>query len=275
MPRQARQISESAIYHVMMRGINRDMIFVEEADLQRFTELLAIVRQASGCFVLAYCLMPNHVHLVLQTADEPIGTVVKRLGVRYASWFNRKYGRTGHLFQDRFKSLPVEDDAYLTTLLRYVWNNPVEAGFTTRAEDYRWSSRRHLGVGSPALDDERLRMLVPPEILAEIAIADETPTPTEPAVPGRPPRYSDRAAAELLCQASGASVVAEFGQLDVLTRSRALRELRTRGVPYRQIARITGMSPSMVRRIQITPATVEKGAQRQADIHLSEGLPTS
>ncbi len=94
-------------------------------------------------------------HLVLRTGDEPIGTVVKRLGVRYAGWFNRKYGRVGHLFQDRFASVPVEDDAYFLTLLRYVWNNPVEAGLATRADEYRWSSRRLLGEESDLARPER------------------------------------------------------------------------------------------------------------------------
>ena len=98
MARRARQRAESGIYHVMLRGVNRDAIFLEDADRERFLRALTLTREASGCRVLAYCLMTNHVHLVLRTGDEPLGAAVKRLCVRYAGWFNHKYGRVGHLF---------------------------------------------------------------------------------------------------------------------------------------------------------------------------------
>lgn len=79
--------------------------------------------------------MTNGVHLVVRTTREPLAIVMKRLGPRFAGWFNRKYGRVGHLFQDRFRSRPVDTDEYLLTLLRYVWANPVQAGLATRPED--------------------------------------------------------------------------------------------------------------------------------------------
>ncbi len=113
MPRRARQLSESGIYHVMLRGVNRDVVFLEDEDRERFLFALRAARDASACKVLAFCLMDNHVHLVLRTGIEPIGSTVRRIGVRYAGWFNRKYDRVGHLFQDRFKSVPVDDDAHL------------------------------------------------------------------------------------------------------------------------------------------------------------------
>ncbi len=111
MTRQARRLAESGIYHVMLRGVNRDAVFLEDEDREWFLHALAATKEASGSVVLAYCLMSNHVHLILRTPGEAIGKVLQRLGVRYAGWFNRKYGRVGHLFQDRFMSLPVEDDA--------------------------------------------------------------------------------------------------------------------------------------------------------------------
>ena len=156
MPRRPRQLAESEIYHALARGVNRDAIFLEDEDFERFLHALALTKEASGCSILAYCLMTNHVHLVIRTGPEPIGTVMKRLGVRYASWFNRKYGRVGHVFQDRFRSLPVEDDEYFVALLRYVWRNPVEAGLVGRPEDYRWSSRRLLGKFSHLIDGDEL-----------------------------------------------------------------------------------------------------------------------
>lgn len=105
MPRRARRTAGSGIYHVMLRGVNRDPIFLDDEDRTYFLRALKTVRDASGCRVLAYCLMDNHVHLVLRTGAEPLGAVVKRLGVRYVARFNRRYDRVGHLFQDRFKSV--------------------------------------------------------------------------------------------------------------------------------------------------------------------------
>lgn len=250
MPRQPRQLSESGVYHVMLRGINRQAIFLDDVDRERFLSCLTATKPLSGCRVLAYCLMANHVHLILQTTAEPIGQVVKRLGVRYAGWFNRRHDRVGHVFQDRFKSRPVEDDAYLTTLLRYVWNNPVEAGLTPRPEDYPWSSLRLLGHPDRLVDEQALRALVPATVLTEIA-AKRAPAPIdERPITGGPPRQTDAAAAALLRQICGANTVAQFNTLDLTVRHRAIRELRARGVSSLQVASLTGLNERTIRRMR-------------------------
>ncbi|HQZ00447.1 MAG TPA: transposase [Propionicimonas sp.] len=252
MPRQARQLVESGIYHVMLRGVNRDAIFLEDEDRERFLYALARVHELSGCVVLAYCLMTNHVHLVLRSVDEPIGDVVKRLGVRYAGWFNGKYGRVGHLFQDRFKSVGVETDAHLLALVRYVWNNPVEAGLTTRPQDYPWSSHRLLESDSALVRAEDLRKLLPPDALtAECVPCIGVVEGFEQARKGRPRLHTDAGVARLIEQVCGITTANEFGDLDLRAQRRIVRELRTRSVPYEQIAKATGMSASSVRRLHI------------------------
>lgn len=251
MPRHARQLAESGIYHVMLRGVNRDAIFLDDEDCARFLHALTKARDSSGCAVLAYCLMSNHVHLVLRTGDEPIGAVVKRLGVRYAGWFNRKYGRVGHLFQDRFKSVPVEDDGYFVTLLRYVWNNPVEAGLVQRPEAYLWSSRRLLGQNSSLVDESQLRKLLPGDPLAWVEPREPTTPGQQRMQPGPRPRYTDEEAIELLRRVCGAGSTEEYGELDVVAQQRAIRELRTRSVAYAQIANVTGLSTTGVKRLQL------------------------
>ena len=256
MPRQARQLAESGIYHAMARGVNRDAIFLDNEDFEHFLASLARVRDASGCSVLAYCLMTNHVHLVVRTADEPIGTVMKRLGVRYAGWFNRKYGRVGHVFQDRFKSFPVESDGYFVSLLRYGWNTPVEAGLASFADEYRWGSRRLLGKHSSLIDAEELGRLAPADVLSEPI--DPEPidgvapyeSGTEPSK-GRRPTRTQPEVDRLLRRACGAGSPTQFHDLPMHTRRRAIAELRTRGVSYSQIAGATGMSPSAVRRLHV------------------------
>ena len=149
MARRARETSGTGIYHVMLRGINRQNIFEDEEDYRRFAELLfmmAFPTDDSGkplpprCFFYAYCLMTNHVHLLIKEASESLSAVIKRIGVSYAQYYNKKYIHFGHLFQDRFKSEPVNDYAYFFTLLRYIHQNPMAAGLTKDVASYRWSS---------------------------------------------------------------------------------------------------------------------------------------
>ncbi len=250
MPRHPRQLAESAVYHMMARGVNRDAIFLEDEDYERFLYALQLTKEASHCAVLAYCLMPNHVHLVLRTVDEPVGVVMKRLGVRYAGWFNRKYGRVGHLFQDRFRSRPVESDEYLFALVRYVWDNPVRAGLVTRPEDYRWSSRRWLGRKSGLVDGAALERLMVDGGVAEIAVG-QAPVQAD-LLRARPPRHTPDEVVELLQRSCGAVGPNGFRELPLPTRRRVIRELRMRGVRYAQIASATGMSKSGVLKLHAT-----------------------
>ena len=149
MPRQPRTSSGTGIYHVMLRGINRQDIFEEQEDYQQFLIRLQNLVDPiddngehipSYFHVYAYCLMSNHVHLLLRERTESISISLKRLTVSYAAYYNKRYQRVGHLFQDRFKSEPVNDIEYFVTLLRYIHQNPVKAGICVKAEEYTWSS---------------------------------------------------------------------------------------------------------------------------------------
>ena len=133
-------MSKSNIYHIMLRGINRQQIFLDEEDHRHFLEVLEQCREISEFRLYAYCLMGNHIHLLLHADGEPLEQVMKRIGTRYVVWYNNKYARTGHLFQDRYKSEPVQDNGYFLTVLRYILNNPVKAGICRKTEDYPWSS---------------------------------------------------------------------------------------------------------------------------------------
>ncbi len=140
MPRAARQPSSTGIYHVIVRGINRQIIFFEQNDYQRYMDTLYRVVAKGDAAVLGYCLMNNHVHLLIQENTMSISTIMKKIGTSYAYWYNRKYARSGHVFQDRFKSENVEEDSYLLTVIRYIHQNPVKAGIVSNAEHYTWSS---------------------------------------------------------------------------------------------------------------------------------------
>lgn len=140
MPRRAREKSETGIYHIMIRGANRQEIFHDDEDRLRFLETLDRIKITSEIKVYGWCLMNNHVHLLLEEVNEDISITMKRLGVSFVWYYNQKYKTTGHLFQDRFKSENVESDKYLLTIIRYIHQNPVKAHLVKRVEQWRWSS---------------------------------------------------------------------------------------------------------------------------------------
>jgi putative transposase len=140
MPRHQRTKSASGYYHIMLRGNEKKNIFNSNADKQRFLETMFEKKQANRFYLHAFCLMNNHVHLMISEGVEDVATVMKRINVSYVYYFNNKYKRVGHLFQDRFKSEVVEQDRYLVALVRYIHQNPVKAGIVEKASDYKWSS---------------------------------------------------------------------------------------------------------------------------------------
>jgi REP element-mobilizing transposase RayT len=140
MSRTARIKSSTGIYHIITRGINQQNIFSSDDDYERLLSTLARYCRKSKSEIYAYCLMDNHIHLLLKEGQESIATTMKKIGTSYVYYYNWQYNRKGHLFQDRYKSEPVEDDAYFLTVLRYIHQNPVKAGITDDPATYPWSS---------------------------------------------------------------------------------------------------------------------------------------
>jgi len=142
-----------ALHHVMARGIERREIFDAEEDRRDFVERLGVALQKTTAELFAWALMPNHIHLLLRTGEVRLGDVMRRLLGGYATAFNRRQGRCGHLFQNRFKSILVEEQRYLLELVRYIHLNPVRAGIVSTLEDlddYAWTGHRCL-LGSDQL----------------------------------------------------------------------------------------------------------------------------
>jgi anaerobic selenocysteine-containing dehydrogenase/REP element-mobilizing transposase RayT len=140
MPRKARKLSSANVYHVMVRGNRKQDIFLEDEDRFKFIKVLKKVKQKGEYELCAYCLMNNHVHLLIKEKNEQISRVMKRINVSYANYFNQKYHQVGHLFQDRYKSEPIEDENYLLAVLNYIHNNPLNASIVKNLNEYVWSS---------------------------------------------------------------------------------------------------------------------------------------
>lgn len=140
MPRQAREKSKTGIYHILVRGINRQIIFEDEEDYVKFIDTIQQIKEKSGFKIYGYCLMGNHVHLLLREGKESLSLSMQRMCSSFVYWYNWKYDRYGHLFQERYKSEVVENEAYLITVLRYIHQNPIKAGITNSVAGYKWSS---------------------------------------------------------------------------------------------------------------------------------------
>lgn len=139
MARQARNKSTAGVYHVMLRGNERKPVFLDDEDKQTFINILLQKKEGAASLLYSYCVMDNHVHMVIQEAGQRLDTFMKRIGITYAAYFNKKYNRVGHVFQDRFRSEPIDDDAYLLCAIRYIHKNPFGSGGSL-STDYIWSS---------------------------------------------------------------------------------------------------------------------------------------
>lgn len=127
MPRQARIDAPGALHHIIVRGIERRKIFIDDQDRHTFLERLGAIVEDTGTICYAWALIANHFHLLLRTGTAPIATVMRRLLTGHAVSFNRRHRRQGHLFQNRYKSILCQEDPYLLELVRYIHLNPLRA----------------------------------------------------------------------------------------------------------------------------------------------------
>ena len=273
MPRTARKASLSNIYHVMMRGVNRQAIFENDGDRLHFMSVLKECKEISGFRLHAFCLMPNHLHFLIEPAGEPLDLVFRRIGIRYAVWYNRKHQRAGHLFQDRFRSENVENDLYYMTVLRYILQNPMKAGLEPHLGTYRWSSYPAYAKGTGSITDTQYatELFGTRESLIDFVrmgnediVMDET----DPEWP-----LQDDDAKKIMEQITGCSAAEEFRRLDRQLRNEYIRRMYAEKLSIGQIARLAGFSKSTVHEaVRDHPDTDESG-EEEALLLREEDLP--
>jgi REP element-mobilizing transposase RayT len=160
MARPIRIQFSGAFYHVISRGNAKQAIFADDKDRLLFLANLAAVSKRLGWRIWTYCLMGNHYHILLETADPTLSIGMRDVNGIYAQAFNRKYGRVGHLFQGRFLGLIVDDEAYLNEVCRYIVLNPVRAGLCHSAGQWRWSSYGDVIRGSSSMRNLAIDQLI-------------------------------------------------------------------------------------------------------------------
>lgn len=260
MPRKARTRSATNIYHVMLRGINKQVIFENDDDRRFFLNTVKKCKEESGFRLYAFCLMTNHVHLLLEMREEPLEIVFKRIGTTYAKWYNRKYERVGHLFQDRFRSENVETPEYFMTVLRYILWNPVKAGMVSAPDRYRWSSYQAYERGEGLLTDTAFAESVFGSRDSLIAFCRQENDDTAMDDNDSVWRIQDDEAIEVMSRISKCASISEFQQLKRETQRTFIRKMYLEKLSAKQISRITGITMKTIAKAvaEIEPDQLEE-----------------
>ena len=244
MARQARIQSRSGYSHIVIRGIGKQILFEDESDYRRFLSTLERFCLETEVRVCAYCLMDNHVHLLLRDPKNGISLLMKKLGVSYSGYFNRKYERSGHLLQDRYLSENVEDDNYFLTVFRYILKNPQKAGIC-KASEYPWSSYTLYDKPLAFMDLSHIR-----ELLGDQAQFEEfvNAADNDMCLEYESHYHDDEWAQKALCQClnvKSGTILQTYARKE---RNDAIRLLKLNGLTNRQIERLTGISRNIVQR---------------------------
>ena len=246
MARRTRKQSKSGIYHVMLRGMNRQDLFHNDDDMYKMISVLSECTEISGVRLHGYCLMTNHVHLLVQTGEdfdsEMLPQFMKRITVRYVTYYNNKNNRIGSLFQDRYRSEAVETDAYFLTVLRYIHRNPVKAGITKTPSEYIWSSYgNYVGKSGFVYTDMANSMLG--ETFESYMEFDGTQCLD---VDEDTHRLTD-SELSIIVEETLKIPISAIVSLDRAERNDALRLISAiKGSTYRQISRLTGLSIGLI-----------------------------
>lgn len=252
MPRVARIKSKSKIYHIIMRGNNRQVLFEENEDCVKFIKTLYRYRNICKYRLYAYCLMDNHLHLLLQEGTDPLENVMRRIGSSFVLWYNKKYDRIGHLFQGRFISEPVEDDVYFLTALRYIFQNPVKAGIVNKIADYTWTNYIDYIEGSNNTDtDFALEIFNADREKAIISFIEYINKSSDDKclymLEKR--QLSDEDAIKIIKEHCHINHAIDLQKVDVYKRDLYLKNLKENyGLSIRQIERLTGIGRGVIQR---------------------------
>lgn len=259
MPRNARQTSTSGYYHVIFRGVNRQDIFLDNEDRQRFLQTLNRYRKETEVNILVFCLMDNHVH-ILARADSAPGSMVQKILCSYVPYFNKKYGRVGHLFSSRYYSGTLETERAVLAVAKYILRNPLKAGLSA-VQDYPWSSWREISLwskNSPKICDIQPLIALAGsknELVAFVLADDPAESMQDKSVyrngdddfrPYR--RWTEHEAYEIMQKSCGGINPLSIASLPKSDRDHLLRHFKKMGISVRQISRLTGIERNSVQR---------------------------
>ncbi|MDO5132719.1 MAG: transposase [Eubacteriales bacterium] len=245
MPRQARKLSESGYLHVIQRGIGKQLLFETPEDYKYYLRLLECRSREKEVAVCTYCLMENHTHLLLFDKKGKITELMKTIGISYSYYFNQKYERVGHLFQDRYRSEPVESDTSLMRVTRYILNNPMKAGICP-AKEYPWSSYHYFGDRSSFVDWSIMESLAGDKNAFAAFIEEKNDDVYLEYDSGC--RHDDKWAIEVIHRRLEGRSGTSLQAMNRVERDKMIRLLKAEGLSVRQLERLTGINRGVIQK---------------------------
>ena len=271
MPRKPRKKSITGIYHIVLRGINKQNIFEEDYDYSKFINTIQKYKQKYEYHICAYCLMSNHIHILIKVERDNLFMIMKSITISYAYWFNLKYTRCGHLFQDRYKSETVEDDRRFIVVINYIHNNPVKAALCERADDYKHSSKNDMkNKNNTILDITYIGSIIDIESLTDMdsltSFDDDENNGKQPIDDHAKIRINDNEAKSIINNIQkNMSFQNPRGYYDFTNeqRTKFIHELRKKYLSVKQINRLTGISIGLIRNNETTLNRLNKRESKQ------------
>ena len=251
MPRHARKKSSTQTYHVVIKGADRQLLFEETSDYLKYLDILGYYKQTFSLEIYAYCLMSNHVHLLIHHPETvTLESIFRHMNTAYATWFNLKYDRTGFVQDGRYFSEPVETEGYLFTAIRYIHYNPTKAGLEkVPGESYLWSSFHDYAKNHSTLTDTQ-------PILAKFNSKEEflemhniVPADECFDIDKYRKRLPDDVAKEIIKKTCHIESMMDFKKLSLTERNQMILLLHKKGISVRQLNRLTGTPRGVIERL--------------------------
>ncbi len=255
MPRKPRIISSTGIYHITLRSVNQHIIFEDDFDYKKFLFILSDCKKKHEVEIYAYCLMDNHIHLLLHSPPDKLARFFQSLGTRFVRWYNTKYIRSGHLFQERFHSVIIDNKSHFLSALLYIHNNPVKANVCRFPSEYRWSSfNTYHGKADSIINvsfahnifggkKNLLHYFATESNALNVALFEAD----HPIVQHH---MTDEKAMTIFKSVTNLESTSGVSHIEKAKRNEYIRILRQKGVLVKQIARLMDVSVSTVKRLQ-------------------------
>ncbi len=266
MARKARVRAQSGVYHVVMQAVRHRVLFEDDEDFLQFMDIMRKVMwdetdMTENFSLYAYCLMPDHFHLLLKEQEEDVSKVVSRIATAYAHYFNNKYDRDGAIYRGRFASEPVDENGRFNILLRYIHQVPVRQGMARTPGEYEWSSygeltkvdsregrvaSRETGLCTlkeeyQQLSADELQRMLCSMVPSTVKCLGPREAPT--------PRPSDKQLITLIHQLTGDTSIHELMSRPYAECLKALTDLRKKGASVRQLERLTGIGRGIIQNL--------------------------
>lgn len=251
--RRKRTLSYTNIYYIIIRSVNQQIIFEDDRDYEKFLKTLQDCKAIFAFDLYAYCLMNNHVHLLMKCDYRTMSSLFQLHGSKFVSWYNTRYNRIGPLYQDRFKSIPVEDMHYFFSVLLYIHNNPVKAGTCKHPNEFHWSSfHAYFGKKDDLVNTEFAEKLCGSQYALQNLLENESGLADPMEAPEKAKRsrhMTDEDALVLFKELTGCRSPSDIQHMSREERNDIIRLLSKHHLTQAQIARTCGIARSTVCRI--------------------------